>query len=359
MDFSDEKFNIDAYSKAALQKKRKLARERRERERKRALVRILFRAFVLITVIAVAVSFISRGCDRGEDDVVSTSSTESHENAGTTVSDVQKPDFLPTESPALITIGEDIVSEFAAVINADSGEVVAAKGLHNRIFPASTTKIMTALVAFENASDLTKTYTITTELVDPFYREGASLAGFSDGEPVTIRDLLYGTILPSGAEAAEALAIATVGSSARLVDLMNEKAISLGLKDTHFANVSGLHDEQNYSTIYDIAVILHAAMEVPFLKELLSTYKYTTASTPAHPAGIELTSTLFSYMYGTEPEGADILGGKTGYVDEAGYCIASFGKSDAGTEYICVTAKGQSRWPAVFDQINIYTKYAK
>ena len=149
------------------------------------------------------------------------------------------------------------------------------------------------------------------------------------------------------------------GSEEEFVKLMNKKADELGLKDTHFTNSSGLYDKDHYTTAEDMAVIIRAAMKNPLCREVLSTYQYTTAKTPQHPDGIELTSTLFSYMYGTEPEGADILGGKTGFVNESGYCIATFGKSDNGTEYVCVTLKGVSLWPTVYDQIDLYSRYAK
>ncbi len=172
-------------------------------------------------------------------------------------------------------------------------------------------------------------------------------------------DMIYGAILPSGADATAGLAIKVAGSEAAFVKLMNKKADELGLKDTHFTNASGLFDKEHYTTPEDMAVIIRAAMQNELCKKVLSTYQYTTAPTPQNPNGIQLTSTLFSYMYGTEPEGSDILGGKTGFVNESGYCIASFGKSDNGTEYVCVTLKGQGLWPTVYDQINLYTKYAK
>ena len=142
---------------------------------------------------------------------------------------------------------------------------------------------------------------------------------------------------------------------------MNAKAKELGLRDTHFVNASGLFDANHYSTPEDMAVIIRAAMENELLREILSTYEYTTAPTAQNPNGILLTSTLFKRMYGTEPEGSDIIGGKTGFINESGYCIASFGKSESesGTEYVCVTFKGPSVWPAVYDQINLYTRYAK
>ena len=141
---------------------------------------------------------------------------------------------------------------------------------------------------------------------------------------------------------------------------MNEKVQELGLEDTHFDNVTGLHSENNYSTAYDMAVILDTALKNDLCKKILSTYRYTTASTEHHPEGILLSSTLFTYMYGTEPGTATILGGKTGFVNESGYCIASYGKNNKnGNEYIVVTLSNSARMPAFFGQIDLYKEFAK
>ena len=188
----------------------------------------------------------------------------------------------------------------------------------------------------------------------------ASVAGFLNGETITMTDLLYGLILPSGADAALALAEKISGSEAEFVKLMNQKVKALGLKDTHFVNTSGLYDSDHYSTAYDMAVILETALKNPVCKKVLSTYQYTTSVTPQHPEGIPLSATLFEYMYGTEPETATILGGKTGFVNEAGYCIASYGTGKAtNDEYIVVTLKNSSRWPAFYGQIDLYKQFAK
>jgi D-alanyl-D-alanine carboxypeptidase (penicillin-binding protein 5/6) len=141
---------------------------------------------------------------------------------------------------------------------------------------------------------------------------------------------------------------------------MNQKVEELGLKGTHFDNVTGLHSENNYSTAYDIAVILNAAMKNELCRKVLSTYQHTTEKTPQNPKGILLSSTLFTYMYGTEPETATILGGKTGFVNESGYCIASYGKgNESQKEYIVVTMGNSARWPAFYGQIDLYKQYAK
>lgn len=249
---------------------------------------------------------------------------------------------------------------YAVVIDKTNNTVIAERKAHKRAYPASTTKIMTLLVAVENMKDINDTFTMTLEITDPLFVAQASVAGFKNGEKITMTDLLYGTILPSGADAAIGLAISVAGSEEAFVKLMNEKVEELGLKNTHFANVTGLHDENNYSSAYDMAVILDAALQNELCKEVLSTYQHTTAKTKQNSKGILLSSTLFSYMYGTEPETATILGGKTGYVTEAGYCIASYGKAnETDNEYIVVTMDNSGKWPAFHGQIDLYKKFAK
>lgn len=256
-------------------------------------------------------------------------------------------------------IGEQFKSESIIVINNTEKKVVAARNAQRRCYPASTTKIMTLLVAAESIKDFTDTFTMTLAITDPLYIADATVAGFSAGEEINMTDLLYGAILPSGADACMGLAEKLAGSEEGFVKLMNAKAAALGLKDTHFTNCTGLYGDEHYTTAEDLSVILAAAMENTLCRAILSTYQYTTAKTPQHPEGILLSSTLFQHMYGTEPVGANILGGKTGFVNESGYCIASFGESDTGSEYICVTLSGAGKWPTFYDQIDLYTAFAK
>jgi len=177
---------------------------------------------------------------------------------------------------------------------------------------------------------------------------------------VSMNDLLYGLILPSGADAAMGLAVKIAGNEAAFVKLMNKKAKELGLKDSNFTNCTGLYNENNYTSAYDLAIILDAAMKNKLCREILSSYQHTTAKTEQNPNGILLSSTLFTYMYGTEPETAVITGGKTGFVNEAGYCIASFGRNTAGTEeYIVISMGNSSKWPAFYGQIDLYKQFAK
>ncbi len=246
------------------------------------------------------------------------------------------------------------------VIDTKQNSVVASRAAEERVYPASTTKIMTLLVAVENIDDFEDTFTMTLDITDPLFVQEASVAGFLNGETITLTDMLYGTILPSGADAAIGLAIKVAGSEENFVKLMNKKVKALGLKNTHFTNVSGLFDQNHYTTAHDMALILEAAMHNSICKKVLSTYQYTTSATPQHTEGILLTSTLFSHMYGTEPETATINGGKTGFVSESGYCIASFGtNNETKNEYVCVTLGGSSLWPSVYGQFELYKAYAK
>ncbi len=122
------------------------------------------------------------------------------------------------------------------------------------------TKILTVLVAAEHITDLNDTFTITREITDYAYQHKCSTAGFLDEETVTVRDLLYGTVLPSGGDAAAALAIYTAGSQEAFIDLMNNKLSELGLaKTAHFTNCVGLYDENHYCTVYDMAMILKSS----------------------------------------------------------------------------------------------------
>ena len=251
-------------------------------------------------------------------------------------------------------------AQSAIIIDKTTNKIVAERNAHKKAFPASTTKIMTLIVAAEHLKDMDDTFTMTLAITDPLFVAEASVAGFLNGEKVSVEDLFYGTILPSGADAAMGLAIKTAGSEEEFVKLMNKKVKELGLKNTHFTNVTGLHDVNNYSTAYDMAVMLDAAMQDEFCRKVLSTYQHTTRKTPQNPDGILLSNTIFEYMYGTEPETATILGGKTGYVNEAGYCIASFGKCNENqNEYIVVTLGNSSRWPAIHGQIDLYKQFAK
>lgn len=255
--------------------------------------------------------------------------------------------------------GEDVQSTYAILIDLDNNTIAAQKNARDRIVPASMTKILTVLVAAEHITDLEDTFTITREITDYSYRNDCSAAGFDVGETVTVRDLLYGTVLPSGADAAAGLAYYVSGSMEGFVDLMNEKINELGLSDTaHFTNCVGLYDENHYCTVYDMAVMLKAAVENELCREVLSAHIYTTSSTEQHPEGIEMSNWFLRRIEDKETKG-EVVCAKTGYVVQSGNCGASYEVTDSGKHYICVTADAHSNWRCIYDHVAIYQQYTE
>lgn len=252
----------------------------------------------------------------------------------------------------------ELYSSSAVLVDVQSGTVLAEKGMDEKIYPASMTKVMTLLVAAENLPDLDATFTMTQAIIDPLYLAGASMAGYVNGETVTMRDLLYGAVVPSGAEATEALAQAVAGSEEAFVAMMNEKAAALGLANTHFMNTSGLHDENHYSTVREIALILQAALENETCTEILSAENYRASETEQHPDGLAMTN---KFLYRVHHEyalnGAEITAAKTGYTAEAMNCCASAGTTPDGRSVICVTANAWTGEFCIEDHIALYTKY--
>lgn len=259
-----------------------------------------------------------------------------------------------------LKLGEgDIVSEYAILIDLDSGEILAERNARVRMNPASMTKILTALVAAEQAEDLEDKLTITREITDYGYINDCSSAGFAIDERVSVRDLLYGTILPSGADAAVGLAVHVSGSQEDFVGLMNEKLKELGLSETaHFTNCVGVYDENHYCTAYDIAMILEAAIDNEICREVMSTRIYTTAETEQNPEGLEL-SNWFIRRIEDKDSGGTVLGGKTGYVAQSGNCAASFAALDNGRNLVCVTANASGKWRCIEDHVKLYKQFSR
>ncbi|MCL2421349.1 MAG: hypothetical protein FWD03_05770 [Defluviitaleaceae bacterium] len=169
----------------------------------------------------------------------------------------------------------------------------------------------------------------------------ATTAGFLPGDSVRAIDLLFGLLLPSGAECAIGLAEYAAGSEHAFVALMNQKAGDIGMNDTHFTNTTGLHDNNQYTTAMDMAILLRYALENETFYRIITSHRHSTAETGLQPGGITFHSTLFSRMSDPAFEGGVILGGRTGFTDQSGQNLASFALVD-GTTYILVTSGAQA-----------------
>lgn len=251
--------------------------------------------------------------------------------------------------------GEDVVSNTAILISSD-GTVIASRNSKARMYPASMTKIMSLLVAVEHITNLEDTFTMTFEIINPLYLQNATVTGLSSGETVPLIDLLYGAILPSGADATDALAIYVAGGEEGFVELMNDKAEELGLIDTHFTNTSGLHNENHYTTAHDMAIILDCVMRNDICREILSTHKYVTTPTEQHPDGVEMYSTMYNKIRRDQIDGVELLGGKTGYTYQAGHCLVSAAEKN-GETYIAVTGGGETKYSPIYDIMAMYNDY--
>ena len=243
-----------------------------------------------------------------------------------------------------------INSRFGILLDGPTGRILAEKDGGERMYPASMTKLMTALVAVERTEKWDAAIRIPSEIFSALMVQHASLAGFEPGETVTPEELLYGMLLPSGAECCATYALWLAGDEDVFVGWMNEKAADLGMDHTHFVNPSGLHDRNHYSTPEDMAILLQACLQEERLKNILETQRFQTEPTSLHPEGLCLESTLYQAVFASETlteqwesykeAGLSALGGKTGYTSQAGLCLASFACIH-GREYILITGEAQ------------------
>lgn len=234
-------------------------------------------------------------------------------------------------------LSNDLHSQNAILINLNAQKILMEKHSEEIIFPASLTKIMTTLVAIENISDLQKRIFLPESMFSDLYAANASMAGFLPNEKVAAIDLLYGTMLPSGAEASIGLANEVAGSETAFVQLMNEKAKQLGMKNTHFTNATGLHHRDHYSTVKDISVLVEYALKNKTFRTIFTAERHSTSPSNLHPEGITFKSSMFRNIDSADLMNKEIIGGKTGYTEQAGLCLASIAEIN-GEEYLLITA---------------------
>ena len=189
-----------------------------------------------------------------------------------------------------------INSPNAVLMQARGGKILGEIIGVAQIYPASMTKIMTVILGIENLDDLDEKITLTNEMFTGLYEQDATQAGFQPGEEVRVIDLLYGAMLPSGAECCIALADTISGSEADFAELMNKKARKLGMENTHFCDSTGLHNPDHYSTVKDIAVLMKYCIKNDTFREIVETSRHSTGVTNIHPDGITYYSTMFKNL---------------------------------------------------------------
>lgn len=214
-------------------------------------------------------------------------------------------------------------AEAALLISPDTGMVLYEKNADERRYPASTTKIMTALIVLENVTDLSET--VTAEASDfEHVTADSSNADIKEGEIVTIEDLLYALMLPSANEAAYMLARHVGGTWENFVDMMNERAAELGCTGTHFSNPCGLHEEDHYSTARDLYKIGYAAMQDETFANIVNTVQHKMAKTNMHEERKIYTTNMLIFSSYAAYAYPYCQGIKTGHTSEAGNCFVGY-----------------------------------
>lgn len=244
----------------------------------------------------------------------------------------------------------DTYSSNAVMYNLNDDEIIYEKNANEQVKIASLTKIMTTIIALENIDDIKETIVMPQEAYNDLY--GYVTSGIKPNETITYEDLIYGIMLPSGADCANAIAIFTSGSIDKFVEKMNEKAEQLSLTNTHFSNPIG-KDEENYSSPDDVAKILKYALNNEEFYKIFTTREYITTN------NIKLESTLITKSKQLNLDISNILGSKTGFTDEAGNCLASIANIN-NVKYLLVTTNASTKGPyQLMDAINLYDYYSK
>ncbi len=233
-------------------------------------------------------------------------------------------------------------TESAILIDANSGTILYEKNIHEKLYPASTTKLLTCLIAAEKCK-MDETVDFSTEAVFSIESDSSNM-GMDVGQQITMEQALYGILVGSANEVANAVAEHISGTIPDFIDLMNKKATELGCKDSHFVTTNGLFDENHYTTAYDLSLIAREFFKHELLCKMSSTSHYNIPISPTQPDDIWLNSKNQLYE-GQENSYEFLVGSKTGYTTEARQTLVSCAEKD-GMRLICVILKEES--PAQF-----------
>ena len=241
--------------------------------------------------------------------------------------------FADTPDPS----GISLYSPYATVYCTDTNTFLYDQNADTRIYPASTTKILTAIVVLENANldDVVEVPMDAVYGIDP----SSSHIALDEYEHISIRDLLYGLLLASGNDCAVTLAVAVGGSVEGFSDMMNAKAAEIGCTDSHFSNPHGLFSEDHYTTVHDLSLIMAYAIQNETFVEIDSTSTYTIPKTDKHePRELWHGHSMFPGRYAYyEP----VICGKTGYITEAGFNLVTYGEKNGIHLIVSVAGAGQ------------------
>lgn len=244
-------------------------------------------------------------------------------------------------------LGTDTVSSgvagAAGVFNTASGEITYAQNIYDAMYPASTTKILTAYLAIKygNLEDIV---TVSENAVN--LDSDSSKCGLAAGDKMSLHDMLYGLIIKSGNDAAIAIAEHISGSTEAFAELMNEEALKMGATGSHFVNPHGLPDDNHYTSVYDLYLILQTAARDDTFRQLIGTSEYEVNYTNAQGNAVSMDWKATNlYLNGdvTLPDGFTLIGGKTGTTGAAGYCLVLITTNVNQEEIISIVLKADGK----------------
>jgi len=252
-----------------------------------------------------------------------------------------------------------LTADAAAVFEIGGTEVLFEQSALKRMNPASTTKIMTAIVALKygNLDDLV---TVTEDAI--ITEAGSSMAGVKPGDVMSLENLLYGLMIPSGNDAANAIAVHVGGSIDDFVAMMNEEAHRIGATATQFRNANGLTDPEHYTTAYDLYLMFNEALNYDVFRTIIGAHAHNASYFDSEGKPLSASWGVGNYyMNGKRqtPEGLTVFGGKTGTTQAAGYCLIMGSRTEDGREYASVVMKSDSRNALYDDMTDIISKIDK
>ncbi|SDW04569.1 D-alanyl-D-alanine carboxypeptidase (penicillin-binding protein 5/6) [Lachnospiraceae bacterium KHCPX20] len=250
---------------------------------------------------------------------------------------------LPQKDSAAASTNEQLAKACGAFNDTTLSTIYSQKA-DKKIYPASTTKILTAYVALKYG-DLNEVYTVSENACNQ--AADSSVAGLHPGDRITLRDLLKAMLVVSGNDASVAIAEGISGSTEEFAKLMNEEALRLGATHSHFVNPNGLHDDQHYTTVYDMYLIFHAAITEPVFLKIIKARKCNVTYTDASGNVVKKQYIPTNYYKTGEakaPKGITAIGGKTGTTGKAGYCLVLLSENESGENLISIVYKATDRY---------------
>jgi D-alanyl-D-alanine carboxypeptidase len=307
--------------------------------------------YIFLTVIAV---LLLGGCQKSSDQFLSYQEAVAAKgyDSGNNLSenDFFAKDLVIIPEEESVASDDFIQSEAALLVNVTDREAIYSKNVYEKLYPASLTKLFTALVAFKR-SELTDMVTISynaSHIQDP----GAKTCGFEEGDTVSLDALMNCMLVYSGNDAAIAIAEYLGGTEEQFVELMKEEAANIGAVHSNFVNSNGLHDENHYTTAYDIYLVFNELIKYDSFRSIINQSSYTVDYKDVAGNSKQKTfRTTNLYLRGEKdmPEGIIVEGGKTGTTYKAGNCLALLSKGSEDKDYISIILNAE-------DEENLYSE---